>query len=307
MGDPSIAELNTTILDGRAASMDDLVMASSAMPFLAERRLVIVNHATAFGENDQARGKFIAFLEGIPQTTALVLVADHPLTSYQMEKRGELHWLEKWGRGEEGRAYIKKFVTPTGSQLVDWIARRAVELGGEISSPAANLLAKLAGDDLRSVDHEIEKLLAFVNYVHRIEVEDVEALTVGDRQDSIFDLVDAIGNRIRSSAIDHFHALLLEQDAMSVQMMIVRQFRLLLLGREILEKGGDAREIARRLEVKPFVANKVAVQARKFPQPELEEIYHRLLEIDVAVKTGIMDVDLNVDLLIEAVTRIPAK
>ena len=47
MGDPSIAELNTTHLDGRTANLDELVTSSAAMPFLSDRRLVIVDHAAA--------------------------------------------------------------------------------------------------------------------------------------------------------------------------------------------------------------------------------------------------------------------
>jgi DNA polymerase III delta subunit len=85
--------------------------------------------------------------------------------------------------------------------------------------------------------------------------------------------------------------------------MIVRQFRLLLLGKVIFEEGGNEGDIARGLGTPRFVADKVAVQARKFSREELEEIYRRLLDLDAAQKTGVMDVDLNVDLLIESITR----
>jgi DNA polymerase-3 subunit delta len=307
MGDPSIAELNTTHLDGRTANLDELVTSSAAMPFLSDRRLVIVDHAAALGERSPERQTILDFLKKIPQTTALVLVEDHILTDYQMERRGEVHWLESWGRGEGERVLIKRFVIPSGGQLVDWIVKRVTELGGEISSPAASLLGRMDGEDLRAVNQEIEKLLAYVNFDRRIEFEDVEALTILERPDSIFNLVDAIGNRDRKSAVAQFHSLLLDQEIFSIQGMIVRQFRLMLLGKVVLEEGGDEGEIARRLAIKRFVANKIASQARKFSRSELEGIYRRLLDLDVALKTGVMDVELNIDLLIEAVTRIPTE
>ncbi len=42
MGDPSLAELNTIVLDGKNASAADVISSASAMPFLGDKRLVIV-------------------------------------------------------------------------------------------------------------------------------------------------------------------------------------------------------------------------------------------------------------------------
>jgi DNA polymerase-3 subunit delta len=88
------------------------------------------------------------------------------------------------------------------------------------------------------------------------------------------------------------------QDASSIFGMVVRQFRLILLGKEILDSGGGENEIASTLKVHPYVARKVTAQARRFTQPDLEAIYHRLLSIDVATKSSEMDADLSLDLLI---------
>jgi len=40
--DPALAELNTVVLDGRLASLADIQFACESLPFLAERRLVVV-------------------------------------------------------------------------------------------------------------------------------------------------------------------------------------------------------------------------------------------------------------------------
>ena len=84
--------------------------------------------------------------------------------------------------------------------------------------------------------------------------------------------------------------------------MIVRQFRLLLLTREIMDHNGMEADIARRLKLHPFVARKISAQARRFSQNQLDTIYRLLLEIDSETKTGVMSVDINVDLLIAEIT-----
>ena len=74
MGDASIAELNLSRLDGREARVDDIRSAANAMPFLAERRMVVVSHPLAKLAGETAREQFRALLDGLPDSTALVLV-----------------------------------------------------------------------------------------------------------------------------------------------------------------------------------------------------------------------------------------
>jgi DNA polymerase III delta subunit len=84
--------------------------------------------------------------------------------------------------------------------------------------------------------------------------------------------------------------------------MVVRQFRLLLLTRELLDAGNQGAEIARQLKTYPFVAQKLVSQVRNFSMAALERIYHRLLEVDEAIKTGQMDAEVALDTLIASLT-----
>ncbi len=76
MGEPTIAELNITRLDGRQSNDDALRMAANAMPFLAERRLIIVTNPLTRVTTDAARKRYQALLDGLPESTALVLVIE---------------------------------------------------------------------------------------------------------------------------------------------------------------------------------------------------------------------------------------
>jgi len=74
--------------------------------------------------------------------------------------------------------------------------------------------------------------------------------------------------------------------------MVVRQFRLLILAREVLDAGGKEADVVRQLKIHPYVGGKITLQARRFRMETLEAVYHRLLELDEAWKTGVMDGDL---------------
>lgn len=54
----------------------------------------------------------------------------------------------------------------------------------------------------------------------------------------------------------------------------------------MLDEGKSADTVAQELHIHPYVASKLVDQAGRFKMPRLTAVYHRLLEIDQAAKTG---------------------
>jgi DNA polymerase-3 subunit delta len=298
MGDASTAEMNTTRLEGRSISIDALTNVVGAMPFLAPRRLVIITNPLAKLNSSTLREKFIALLEWAPPTTALVLIENRLLTEDRDRRKGKTHWLEAWALQAGDRAFVRTFQQPHGEAMIRWIQDRAREMGGQFTTDAAERLATQIGDEPRLADQEIRKILTYVNFKHPVEADDVEYMTPLSRQGDIFVMVDALASHKGREAQDMLHRLLEEQDALSIFGMVVRQFRLLLQAREVLDQGGYERDIAQALKIHPFVAGKLVPQAQQFTQKTLEGIYRRLLDIDEAIKTSQIDGDLALDLLV---------
>jgi DNA polymerase-3 subunit delta len=303
LGDPAMASMNISRLDGRSTSLDEVIRASRSAPFLAPKRLVLVTHPLDKVKSQAQREKFIGMLDAVPPTTLLVLVETRLLTEERERRQGKIHWLEEWAMSGGRRVDLRTFSLPRGEAMLAWIQARAKTLGGQFSRSAAERLASLVGDEPRLADQEIQKLLTYVDFARPVEAEDVDALTPDSRQGDIFAMVDALANRNGKLAQEVYHRLLKEQDALSIFAMIVRQFRLLLQAREVIDQGGREVDVARALRVIPFVAGKLVPQARRFGLPALERIYHKLLDIDEATKTGQMDGDLAIDVLIAALTR----
>jgi DNA polymerase-3 subunit delta len=298
LGDSSMAEMNFTKLDGRSLALDDLISATNAMPFLAKRRLAVLYHPLAYFKHTSTRQKLLDYLGKIPGTAALVLVEYQILTDERERKKGKIHWLEDWAIKAGDRVYIRAFSQPKGAAMARWIQERARAHGGQFDNQAAGTLGSLVGDDTRLADHEIQKMLLYVNFQRAVEVDDVQHLTAQALEGDIFGLVDALGNRNSRVASTMLHRLLEEDDPLRIFGMIIRQFRLILLAREILDHGGHEDEVARRLKIHPYVAKKVTAQARGFSRIALEEVYHHLLEVDEAIKTGRVDADLGLDVFI---------
>ena len=298
LGEGGMMEMNTSQLDGRSATFDQLVNAASAMPFLAKRRLVLLSNPLGMAKTAPARQKFLDFLAKVPPSTALLLIEPRLLTEDRERRSGKVHWLETWAQSAGERVLLRTFAMPTGAAMVDWILKRAVRLGGRFSREAAEKLADQLGDEPRLADQEIQKLLVYVNAARPVEADDVEHLTPSVRQGDIFAMVDALGSRQGRQAQEMLHRLLEDQEAMMIFIMVVRQFRLLLLAREVLDGGKGEAEISRATGLQGFAARKLIPQARYFTLPALEAIYHRLLELDEAIKTGQIEVDVALDVLV---------
>jgi len=276
---------------------------ASVMPFLAKRRLVVVFKPTSRLKVPDERKKFLEQLDQIPPTTALVLVEDRILTKAKDKEKRKFHWLEKWALEAGERVYIQACILPKGQKMVTWILDRAQKEGGSLTRQAANLLNELVGEDPRLTDMEIKKLLAYVNYQRPVELEDVELLTADVRQGDVFQFVDMLGSRNGSGAMGMLKRLLERHAPILLYGLVIRQFRLLLLTREVLDHGGKKGDIIRDVKVLPFVANKLISQAKYFSLEALEAIYCRLLDIDESIKIGELSWELALENLVVALSE----
>ena len=295
--DPTSADMNTARLEARTMTENDLNTAVNAMPFLASRRLVLLSNPSGKYSKPNERKKFLEFVENAPETARLVLYET-------MEPRdANKHWLTKWAEKSGQLVKAQAFMLPRQWEMAGWIVNETKDQGGEIDPPAAAKLAEMVGVNTRQAGQEIAKLLAYVNWERQIKVQDVEAVSIVTAQESVFDFVDALATGDSKSAQHLLHRLLENEDAFSLWGMVIRQFRLLLMAREVLDSRGGKDEVAQALGVHPFVAEKTTGQAHAFTLPVLERIYHKLLAIDEGVKIGQSTLELELDALVMELTQ----
>jgi DNA polymerase-3 subunit delta len=302
--DPSAADLNTARLEARSMGDDDLNNAVNAMPFLAKHRLVLLANPSARYSTPQTRKKFFEFLGKVPSSARVAIYENVDVKTYKdksrQEREDEKHWLVKWMK--KAGLGLERFALPAQWEMTGWIVKFVKEQGGGIEPAAAARLAEMVGADTRQAAQEAAKLLAYVNWARPVTAQDVEAVCIVTAEPDIFAMVDALAAGDGRGAQRMLHALLLNEEAFSLWGMVVRQFRLLLLAREVIDRQGGPREVEQALGVHAFVAEKVHGQARRFSLHDLEGIYHRLLEIDEQAKTGQVALDLAMETLVVELT-----
>lgn len=300
MGDPSMAELNITVLDGKQATTADVLSSARAMPFLSDKRLVIVEGMltwlTRKGASKSGKAALEKLTEGLthlPDWARIVFVEPDTLS-----ERNAILSLAKTEPG----GYHKEFNPPRNP--VKWITDQARAVyDAEIEPAAARALADVIQDDLRVADSELAKLAAYVNGERPITESDVSLLTPYVSEANVFEMVDALGRRDGKTASRLLHRLLEDGEPLQLFGMIVRQFRLLILAREYINAGGNPRGIGKAIGVHPYVGEKLSGQVRAFSLEQLEKIHHFLLDTDLGIKTGRVDSVLALDLLIASIAQ----
>ncbi len=299
--DENIA-LNVTEFEAGGLSFAQFRSVCESAPFLCVQRLVILGGLLVPWKSEvrfkEARNDFLAalidYLPGLPPFTALLLMERRKIPKNSRLLKAVL--------AMEG-AEVHECTLPEKRDLPGWILERACRAGGEFSAGAAQELAGAGVDGPRALQSEIEKLLAYVNWARTVTAEDVRCIVPAAAQADIFRLVDSLGERNARRAMAQLHHLLNsgERDAMGVFGMVVRQYRLLLQAKEILEQGGIAADVKAHLGLPFFVAEKISMQSRSYRLGALERIYRRLLAMDIAMKSG-GDSQVVLDMMVAGLT-----
>ncbi len=310
LGPAEMADLSATWLDGRKVSISELIHHADALPFLTPRRLVVVEELLAQLDKRLKAGKsrkgkssksaaqtdqeqLLAYLPAAPESTDLVLVE-----SKVVGKRDAVHKL-LIEMAREKKAEIAVCEAPPQQELAGWVTRRVQQKGATIERAAAHELATFVGRNLRLLDNELEKLISYRAGEGPIRREDVRLLVPYAQEANIFDMVDAIGRREGAVAVRLLRELLRDGAApLYLLAMIVRQFRILIQVADQIGQGLDKFAIAKAIGLHPFPTGKAMQQVRQWRLSELEAVYDRLLETDLAIKTGKLPDDLALDLLV---------
>ncbi|MBI4188739.1 MAG: DNA polymerase III subunit delta [Chloroflexi bacterium] len=302
MGDQAMLSSATTTLDGQQVTLDQLSTVCQTLPFLAEKRLVIVEGLLGRFESRVRTGRpkktpradqsdkneaLVACLSQLPDSTVLVLL------------EGDLSNNNPLLKALAAKAVVKRFPLIKGPPLKQWIQQRVKEEGGSISPVALESLAKLVGSNLWVMAGEISKLVLLASG-RRIEEADVRAIVSETQQVNVFAMVDAIIESKGALAGRLLQQMLLDGAApVYLLFMLARQVGLIVRAKELSQQKKPEIEIQRKLGLNAeFAFRKTLEQAGRHSLTRLKQVYRQLLETDLAIKTGKYEAELALDILV---------
>ena len=307
VGTKDIQDANVTSIDGRDFTIDTFGSAAMVAPFISEKRLVIVRDLFMKFEKNQSQNRrkrsnnieatkaasitndLYSLLVEMPLTTDVVFLESKTSDSnpmWEMFKK----FLPETANGNE-KIVIKEFKRLQGQALFEWITRRVRDKGASISQPATNLLAELVGDDLWSMENELEKLSIY-KYNQNIETIDIEQITSGARDTNIFELVDSMIEGKTEKSIKLLSTIMgtgvsSTYSSPYLITMLARQVRLIALVHDLSSSGVPSKDWKSSLGTNSdFVVRKTIQQSKALTIHDVKRLYSLLIEADLGIKSS---------------------
>jgi DNA polymerase-3 subunit delta len=318
--------LNTVSLDCQKEEAGKVWEQVLATPFLAEKRMVVLENFL-LSKDKELLVEMKEKIEKNSLSDATVLVFWEGVDKV---KGKEAENLFKCLVKEK---FCQKFDPLVGVKLTDWISQEVKDRGGKIDQQATQFLAQNIGGDMWRLNSLIDQLVAFKqSSCHPHENGDPKIETVGvatgspivsgmtnndggaeiasadvqlfldeKADDSIFNLVDAVvAGRSKEAYKMIRQQYRLGEDAQYVFAMLLRQFRILLELRDLYDREDNllSEQLAKKLNLHPFVVKKSLVFVKKYSLDKLKTVYQRLLDLDVKTKTGQGDQSVLLDVFV---------
>lgn len=217
---PDGAEMmNEDSFEEKRATAAAIMDAAETLPFLNDKRLVIVRNSAFFqkGGRKEEGEKLKAFLSNLPETVCLLFIEE------KVEKNNALYKaVVKNGQAVEFKKQAEK-------DLGTWIKQRCKANGMQMSDGVLNLFLQTVDHDMENLDGELQKLIAYKGEKAEIRAEDIRAVCTVSLGARVFDLVKAVAEKHPERAVQIYRTLLsMKESPYMVLSLITRQFRLIL-------------------------------------------------------------------------------
>lgn len=278
-----VSDFGLETMDGSGLQPARLQDAVLQAPFLDPYRVVFVRMVAA----NRAEG-LAAALASVPTTTRLLITIAGRIGSSNKLARAVM----AAGGLVEEHSHLK------GRALTEWATRRAVEKHGLTAAIAAQVV-RASPADLSVIDSELTKIAAYKASGAKLTAEAISELLAGGREDEIFRLTDNLLPRPTPQALEIARNLTRSGlQPTSVAYRMARHYALVLEVKARQERGETLSQVQDDLPEHRFVVQKAFDAAQQASGERLEAALRRIRDYEWEVKSGQVDADLGLDVLL---------
>lgn len=242
-------------------------------PFLAEKRLIVLKKALEKISSEEQK-KLLPLLSKVPESNIVLFIE----WNAPDRRKSLTQWLLK-------ESEVKNFKKPDTASLGTWFEQRAKSYGLSLNSALIQKLIARTGTDLNLLDQVLQKLSIWES--SQITSELIEALIPENSEHTVFQLTDALGMGSPEKALQLLRHLKQQgEDIHFLFIMLARHLRILLEIKSLAAQGTSSAEIAKILQIPPFVVQKNLKQAQSFSEEELKKCLDKFLDLDRRQKNG---------------------
>lgn len=292
--DKGAKDFNYDLYSAQDIGASKVVEIAETLPVMASTRVVIVKDIDEWKVRD--REIIAAYIHKPSPTTCLIL------TAAKLDRR------EKFSTVLEKKGTVVLCQPLYKQNLVSWVKQRIRRAGKSIDPDALHLLTEAVGNDMMTLNQDIEKLSLYCGNRRQISLNDVATVSSAMRSVSVFEVVNAMmEGRVKDALFSLKRAIDEGEPPVRIFYFIVREFRMMLKARMMLDQGRSPEEAARAAGVPGFKAREFSRRLQKFSREDLYRLFMKLIETDGMLKGGALRPEIALEALLLDVYRVDAQ
>jgi DNA polymerase-3 subunit delta len=256
--------------------------AAEQLPMMAKRRVIRITdvRVSASGHRDtiteEHEPMLSAYLANPSQHSVLIFIAD------------DLNGVRKMGKFLRDKTTSVEFTRLGDNELTQQAQREIKAAGAEIDSASLRHLVALAGQDMRRLINEINKLVTAALPGKTITPALIESLIANTREISNFDLTDHLVAGRKSQALAVLKKILDDGgEPLALLGLISYNYRRLLMAKDMMSRGADRREVANVVKLRYNDQEPFLTAARRAKIDSLTRAIKLLAKTDLAIKMSV--------------------
>lgn len=276
--------MNYHYFEGKDVSVSEVIDLAETMPFLSERRVIVLENTMLFKHGGESLAQYIAS----PAETVNIILVEK-----EIDRRSKLYKAVT----ANGRAV--EFKSQDEDVLKQWILGMIKKENKNITKQDLEYFLEKTGTSMENINKELEKLFCYCIDRDVITKEDIDDICSRQINNQIFDMLNAIAEKRKQDAMNMYYDLLtLKEPPMRILYLLARQFNILMQVKELKRKGYDNKSIGTAVKLPPFIVGKYVTQASRLSMSVIRQALTDCVEAEEAVKTGKMNDVMSVELLL---------
>lgn len=291
-----LKELNYIRLDGNNLNIEDLINACETMPFMGEKKVVLVYRANFLKDktdsgNEKVFKEVKEYLKNISPYTILIMYyifsdkRETPKKNKKIMSLDKITTIVHCDKLKRDR-FIKK------------IGEIFNEKGKNIGNIELRYFSEKVPNNFDIIKNEVDKLISYTMN-REIRREDIDKLIPIKSEEDIFDLVDLISQKKVDKAIDVLDEILFKADQhMLIVVSIENQFKRLYEMKVGLQKGKKVEDFMKELRIPQFVCEKLINLTNKFTLRQLGNLIKLCVDCEIKLKSVSLDKRMELEMLL---------
>ncbi len=287
----SFSDFNFALYNGRDSKVEDVLASAMAFPVMADKKLIILKN-TGFLNNAKSREykEIKELCESIPEYLCLIIIE----RDFDKKKEQTIRFI-----GEQGG--IVRFDYMPLPQIEKWLEKQFEKQEKIIYPKELTAMVKRCGGSLNAIHNEFSKLINYMGDRQKVTAEDIENVVLKSLDVAIYDIIDhIIENRPSLAMADYKELLEHKTEPIVIIAAISSKLSDLLAAKCLSGEGVPISEMGKYLECLPqdWLIKKTVAQSKRFGEKYLRRMVKKSLDYDLKIKTGLMDKEIALQLLI---------